>query len=89
MAILFAAMAPASAPAGAVAVIHEYKSKGKLTNAILAVVGFDDGLAVLIYAFSIAIVGVILSGVFSASALVLTPLRDIGGALLIGIGIGV
>lgn len=88
LAILFAAMAPASAPAGAVAVIHEYKAKGKLTNAILAVVGFDDGLAVLIYAFSIAIVGVILSGVFSASALVLTPLRDIGGALLIGIGIG-
>ena len=59
LAILFAAMAPASAPAGAVAIIHEYKAKGKLTNAILAVVGFDDGLAVLIYAFSIAIVGVV------------------------------
>jgi len=88
LAIIFAAMAPASAPAGAVAVIHEYKAKGKLTNAILAVVGFDDGLAVLIYAFSIAIVGVVLSGVFSTSALVLAPLRDIGGALLIGCGIG-
>ena len=30
-ALIFAAMAPASAPAGAVAVIHEYKAKGKLT----------------------------------------------------------
>ena len=88
LSILFAAMAPASAPAGAVAVIHEYKAKGKLTNAILAVVGFDDGLAVLIYAFSIAVVGVILSGVFSVSTMLFEPIRDIGGALLIGSGIG-
>ena len=88
LSILFAAMAPASAPAGTVAVIHEYKAKGKLTNAILAVVGFDDGLAVLIYAFSIAIVGVILSGVLSVSNMVFEPLRDIGGALLLGGSIG-
>jgi len=89
LAILFAAMAPASAPAGTVAVIHEYKAKGKLTNAILAVVGFDDGLAVLIYAFSIAIVGILVSsGTFSASNLVMTPLMEIGGALLIGAVIG-
>jgi len=88
LSILFAAMAPASAPAGAVAVIHEYKAKGKLTNAILAVVGFDDGLAVLIYAFSIAIVGVILSGVFSVSTMLFEPIRNIGGAILIGTSIG-
>jgi len=43
-ALIFAAMAPASAPAGAVAVIHEYRAKGKLTSAILAVVGLSDGL---------------------------------------------
>ena len=89
LAILFAAMAPASAPAGTVAVIHEYKAKGKLTNAILAVVGFDDGLAVLIYAFSIAVVGILVSsGAFSVSNLFMTPLMEIGGALLIGAGIG-
>jgi len=88
LSIIFAAMAPASAPAGAVAVIHEYKAKGKLTNAILAVVGFDDGLAVLIYAFSIAVVGVILSGVFSTSTMIFEPIRNIGGALLIGSGVG-
>lgn len=88
LSILFGAMAPASAPAGTVAVLHEYRAKGELTNAILAVVGFDDGLAVLIYAFSVAIVGVILSGVFSVSNLVITPLLDIGGALVIGAGVG-
>jgi Kef-type K+ transport system membrane component KefB len=89
LSVIFAAMAPASAPAGTVAVLQEYKAKGKLTNAILAVVGFDDGLAILIYAFSIAILSVIISGVFSVSNILFVPLMDIGSALLIGGVIGV
>lgn len=88
-AIIFAAMAPASAPAGTVAVIQEYKAKGKLTDSILAVVGLDDALAIFIYAFSIAVVGILLSaGVFSVSNAVVSPLIEIGGALLIGFIIG-
>lgn len=84
-ALIFAAMAPASAPAGAVAVIHEYRAKGKLTSAILAVVGFDDGLAIIIYSFSIAIASLLISsGMFSASSLIINPFIEIGGALLIG-----
>ena len=88
-AIIFAAMAPASAPAGTVAVMQEYKAKGKLTDSILAVVGLDDALAILIYAFSIALVGILLSaGIFSMSNAVFTPLIEIGGALLIGFIVG-
>ncbi len=45
LALIFGSLAPASAPAGTVAVIQEYKAKGNLTNALYAVVGFDDGLA--------------------------------------------
>jgi len=89
LSLLFAAMAPASAPAGTVAVIHEYKAKGRLTNAILAVVGFDDGLAVLIYAFSIAVVTMFLTGVFSLDKLLIVPVKEIGGAVLIGFVFGV
>ena len=55
MALLFGAMAPASAPAGTVAVIHELKAKGTLTKALYAVVGFDDGLAIIIFGFALAI----------------------------------
>jgi len=44
LALIFAAVAHASAPAGTVAVIEEYKAKGSLTKALYAVVGFDDGL---------------------------------------------
>ncbi len=54
MALLLGAMAPASAPAGTVAVIQEYKAKGTLTKALYAVVGFDDGLAVIIFGFALA-----------------------------------
>ncbi|MFO7973204.1 MAG: cation:proton antiporter, partial [Candidatus Hydrogenedentota bacterium] len=55
MALLFGAMAPASAPAGTVAVIQEYRSKGPLTKALYAVVAIDDGLAIIIFAFAAAI----------------------------------
>ncbi len=54
LALVFGAMAPATAPAGTVAVILEYRAKGTLTQALYAVVGFDDGLAIIIYGFAIA-----------------------------------
>ena len=55
MALIFGSMAPASAPAGTVAIIHEYKASGSLTQALYAVVGFDDGLAIIIFGFAAAI----------------------------------
>ena len=60
LALLFGSVAPASAPAGTVAVIQEYRAKGSLTKALYAVVGFDDGLAILIFGFSSAIAEVLL-----------------------------
>ncbi len=54
MAILFGAMAPATAPAGTVAVIQELRAHGNLTKAIYAVVGFDDGLAIIIFGLALA-----------------------------------
>lgn len=55
LALIFGAIAPASAPAGTVAVIQEYKAKGSLTKALYTVVGFDDGLGIIIFGFSAAI----------------------------------
>jgi Kef-type K+ transport system membrane component KefB len=55
LALIFGALAPASAPAGTVAVIQEYRAKGNLTKALYAVVGFDDGLAIIIFGFAFAI----------------------------------
>ncbi|KPK45082.1 MAG: hypothetical protein AMJ65_01100 [Phycisphaerae bacterium SG8_4] len=55
LSLIFGSMAPASAPAGTVAVIHECRSKGSLTKTLYAVVGFDDGLAIIIFGFAAAL----------------------------------
>jgi len=55
LSLIFGSMAPASAPAGTVAVIQEYKAKGNLTKTLYAVVGFDDGLAIIIFGFASAL----------------------------------
>ena len=62
MALIFGAMAPASAPAGTAVVLQEYKAKGPLTNALYTVVGLDDGLAIMIYAFAAALAKLFLIG---------------------------
>ncbi len=85
LALLFGAMAPASAPAGTVVVLQEYKAKGPLTNALLAVVGLDDGLAILIYAFAAALARISISSAHvSLGAAVGAPLLEIAGALVLG-----
>ncbi len=93
MALLFGAMAPASAPAGTVAVIQEYKAKGTLTKALYTVVGFDDGLAVIIFGFALAAAKVFLaaSSDFSSSAILFElwqSLCEIGFSLGLGTLIG-
>jgi len=89
MAIIFGAVAPASAPAGTVAVIQEYKAKGSLTKALYAVVGFDDGLAILIFGFAAAVAKNLLihqagesTGSFAAA--LTAPVKEIGLSLIVG-----
>ncbi|MBN2565668.1 MAG: cation:proton antiporter [Candidatus Eisenbacteria bacterium] len=78
LALLFGAVAPASAPAGTVAVIQEYRAKGKLTTALYAVVGFDDGLAILIFGFAAALAKNMLGGILQVG--------NAGGGVLSAMG---
>jgi Kef-type K+ transport system membrane component KefB len=89
MSIIFGSMAPASAPAGTVAVIQEYRAKGSLTKALYAVVGFDDGLAIIIFGFAAAVAKRLLimeaSGVSESTlGALLEPAREIGLSLIVG-----
>ncbi len=61
-ALLLGAVAAATAPAATVAVIRQYKSKGTLTSTILAVVGIDDAIALIIYVVASNIVRANLNG---------------------------
>ena len=86
MALIFGSLAPASAPAGTVAVIQEYKAKGSLTKALYAVVGFDDGLAIVIFGFASAAARNMLDPNSSMSLIqgILQPTGEIFFSLLIG-----
>ena len=89
LALIFGAVAPASAPAGTVAVIQEYRARGNLTKALYAVVGFDDGLGIIIFGFAAAIARSFLirdtGGAQESVWLVLaTPLKEIGLSVLLG-----
>ena len=89
LALIFGSVAPASAPAGTVAVIQEFKAKGNLTKALYAVVGFDDGLAIIIFGFAFAVARSVLLHEHGADTealwrLIFTPLLEIGLSFLIG-----
>jgi len=89
LALIFGSLAPASAPAGTVAVIQEFKAKGNLTKALYAVVGFDDGLAIIIFGFAFAVARSLLLHQHGADTealwrLIATPLSEIGLSFLIG-----
>lgn len=85
LALIFGAMAPASAPAGTAVVLQEYKAKGPLTNALYAVVGLDDGLAIMIYAFAAAFAKISITGTSeSFLRIVQEPAIEIIGAIALG-----
>jgi len=89
MALIFGALAPASAPAGTVAVLQEYKAKGRLTNILYAVVGLDDGLAIMIFAIAIALSKLLMTGQsISAAAIFEGPILEIFGSIVLGGAIG-
>lgn len=93
MALIFAAVAPASAPAGTVAVIQEYRAKGSLTQALYAVVGFDDGLAIVIFGLAAALAkNLLLDAAVGSSADLLSsmagPCLEILESVVVGVVLG-
>lgn len=93
MSMIFGAMAAASAPAGTVAVIQEYRAKGSLTKAMFAVVGFDDAMAIVIFGFAMSLASSMLANDASDQALSILPglveaSGEIGLSLLVGAVIG-
>lgn len=85
IALLLAAMAPASAPAGTVVVLQENKAKGPLTNALLTVVGLDDGLAIMIYAFAACMAKIAISQEhMQIKEMIGRPVIEILGAIILG-----
>ena len=91
VALILGAIASATAPAATVAVINQYRARGPLTTTILGVVGSDDAIALIIYAFAAAISYPLVAHHQVASWLsaIINPLRDIGLSILTGAVLGI
>ncbi len=83
------AIATATAPAATLMVIHQYKAKGPLVDLLLPVVAFDDALGLIFFSLSVSISKVIATGTTaSILSLVIIPLIEIVGSLLLGLVLG-
>jgi len=89
-ALVFGALASATAPAATVDVLQEYRCKGVLTMSILAVVGIDDAIALLIYSFAEPFAKMLYNPEAGISVihLILEPIMELGGSILIGAVLG-
>lgn len=90
LALIFGALASATAPAATVDVLWQYRSQGPLTTTLFGVVGLDDAAALIIYAFASSLAKVFIgSQAFSLISALGEPLAEIGGSLLMGALAGV
>ena len=89
-ALIFGALSSATDPAATVDVLAEYDAKGPLTTSLLAVVGMDDGMALLLYSISAAVVESLFSnsGTLLLARIFELPLIEMGGSVLLGLSIG-
>jgi len=86
MGLALGAISSATDPAATLSVFREYKTRGPLTQTVLAIVALDDGLALLIFGFAGSAASAITgSGESSLLAGILTPLCEIIGAIVLGV----
>jgi len=89
LSIILGSLAPATAPAGTIAVLRDLRAKGTLTDITVALVGLDDALVIVIYSVGVMLTQILLGGEASVSHSLSYPLWEIFGGLGLGGAIGV
>ena len=89
LAIILGSLAPATAPAGTIAVLRDLRAKGTLTDITVALVGLDDALVILVYSVGIRLAKMLLGSGESVSFCFTCPLWEIFGGLGLGAALGV
>ncbi len=83
--LLLGAIAAATAPAATTDVLWEIKAKGPLTSTVFGIVALDDALAITLFAIASTFVSRIIGLTHKKILFVLLqPLYEIGGAILLG-----
>ena len=86
--LILGAIATATAPAATLMVVNQYKAKGPLTDILLPVVALDDAVGLIVFAVSTGIARALTSGTVSVVSLLLNPMIEIFGSLLLGAALG-
>ena len=87
--IVIASMSAATAPAATLLVMRQYRAHGPLTKTILPVVALDDVYGIVVFGISISLAVMSVSQVqYSAWQMISKPLIEVGGSILLGIGLG-
>ena len=87
LALLFAGIAPATAPAATVDVVREAKAEGPFTRTLLGVVALDDAWGLILFSFCSAAAGAI-SGLDGFDSPLRMAVWEIGGAIGLGVLLG-
>jgi Kef-type K+ transport system membrane component KefB len=86
--LVLASIAAATAPAATIMVIKQYKARGPVTETLLSVVAIDDATALIMYSISVAIATALTGKSASVKDLLLPPVIEIFGALIVGAILG-
>ncbi len=86
IALLFGAIASATAPAATIMVVREYRAKGPFTSILLGVVAIDDAWCLMIFSLSLAMARALAMHIGGAVLFttILKALLEIIGALVLG-----
>ncbi len=86
--VVFGAIASATDPASTIDVLWEYRSKGVMTTAIIAIVALDDALAMTLYGVGTATAQLLIGGSASIGHELMKVVIELGGAVVAGIVCG-
>ncbi len=87
IAILLGCIASATAPAAVLDVVSESNYKGPFRDLLLSVVTLDDAWALMLFGIGVAVVSSF-NGYGIDNSSILMAIRDIGGAIILGLLIG-
>lgn len=83
-AITLGAIATATAPATTLMVVRQYKAKGPITELLLPIVALDDAVGLIAFAVSLGIARAMGSAALSLVSVLVAPMVEIFGSLLLG-----
>jgi len=88
LSIIVGALAPATAPAGTIAVFRDLRARGLLTDVSVAIVGLDDAAGIILYSLAIVWARTLFGANIGLEASIVGPTWEILGAIVLGALVG-